>query len=73
MHPRFVFVAVLVATLPLASQSPASQGLASSVNQQLPALVETYKHLHMQPRALAGTKNKPRPFLPASCASRVTT
>jgi amidohydrolase len=34
--------------LPLAAQAPASD-LATSVRQQLPALAETYKHLHRTP------------------------
>jgi hippurate hydrolase len=36
--------------LPLASQTPSSPaGLAQSAEQQLPALTETYKHLHENP------------------------
>jgi hippurate hydrolase len=44
-------VAVLsAAALPLAAQNPtASSDLASSVERQLPALTETYKHLHRNP------------------------
>jgi len=41
---------VVAAALPLASQSPsADAGLAQSIAQQLPALTETYKHLHENP------------------------
>ena len=40
-------VAVAFAALPLCSQAPAD--LASSAQQQLPALTETYKHLHENP------------------------
>ncbi len=40
----------LLATLPLAAQTPsAPSGLATSVANQVPALTETYKHLHRTP------------------------
>jgi hippurate hydrolase len=35
--------------LPLAGQSPATPDLPASVDRQLPALTETYKHLHRTP------------------------
>jgi hippurate hydrolase len=39
-----------MAAMPLAAQSPAVQtDLAASVERQLPALTETYKHLHRNP------------------------
>src|ERR1017187_2212180 len=46
---RISLVAALAAAaLPVPAQSPAS-GLAASVEKQLPALTETYKHLHRNP------------------------
>jgi hippurate hydrolase len=49
----FVLYAVASAAavaMPLAAQSPATQNdLAASVERQLPALTETYKHLHRTP------------------------
>jgi hippurate hydrolase len=49
----FVLSAVASAAavaMPLAAQSPATQSdLAASVERQLPALTETYKHLHRTP------------------------
>jgi hippurate hydrolase len=40
----------MAAAVPLAAQSPAAQSdLAASVERQLPALTETYKHLHRSP------------------------
>ena len=40
----------MAAAVPLAAQSPAAQSdLAASVERQLPALTETYKHLHRNP------------------------
>lgn len=43
-------VAFLAAALPVAAQTPAaSSDLTSSVERQLPALTETYKHLHRSP------------------------
>jgi hippurate hydrolase len=43
----FAMAALAAAALPLAAQAPA--GLAASVERQLPALTETYKHLHRAP------------------------
>ncbi|HME58835.1 MAG TPA: amidohydrolase [Terracidiphilus sp.] len=41
---------VVAATIPLAAQNAAAQtDLAASVERQLPALTETYKHLHRTP------------------------
>jgi len=48
MFTRICFVAVVSAAVsPLLAQAPAD--LASSVARQLPALTETYKHLHRNP------------------------
>ena len=44
----FLVAALAAAALPVPAQSPAS-GLAASVEKQLPALTETYKHLHRNP------------------------
>jgi amidohydrolase len=45
-----VAVAVAAAAIPLAAQGSAVQAdLAASVERQLPALAETYKHLHRNP------------------------
>jgi hippurate hydrolase len=45
-----VMVAVIAAAIPSAAQGTGSQNdLAASVERQLPALVETYKHLHRTP------------------------
>jgi hippurate hydrolase len=42
--------AMFATALPIAAQtSPAPSNLATSVNQQLPALTEIYKHLHRNP------------------------
>jgi hippurate hydrolase len=41
--------ALATAVVPLAAQSSASSDLAASVERQLPALTETYKHLHRAP------------------------
>ena len=50
MQWRVFSFAVLVAALPLPAQDPAaSSDLATSAKQQLPALTETYKHLHRNP------------------------
>ena len=47
MHLRvFAVAAAAVAALPLAAQT---SDIASSVERQLPALTETYKHLHRSP------------------------
>ncbi len=42
-----VFAALIAAASPLTAQAPAS--LSSSAQAQLPALTETYRHLHSQP------------------------
>jgi len=48
MQLRILAVAALAsAVLPLAAQNPAD--MAASVQRQLPALAETYKHLHRSP------------------------
>ncbi len=45
-----VVAAVAAAAFPLAAQSPAAPSdLAASAQRQLPALTETYKHLHRNP------------------------
>ena len=45
-----VAVAIAAAAIPLAAQGAAAQtDLAGSVERQLPALTETYKHLHRNP------------------------
>ncbi len=50
MHVRFYACVVMtLGVLPLAAQSPAAADLAASVRGQLPALTETYKHLHRTP------------------------
>jgi len=51
MFLRFVVsVAVVAAAMPLAAQGVGGQGdLAAAVKRQLPALTETYKHLHRKP------------------------
>jgi amidohydrolase len=51
VHVRLLAVSALAAmALPLASQTPAvPSDLAASVERQLPALTETYKHLHRSP------------------------
>jgi len=46
----FVVAAMAAAALPLSAQNTAAQtDLAASVARQLPALTETYKHLHRNP------------------------
>jgi len=46
----FAVAAVAAAAMPLASQNPsAASDLSASVERQLPALTETYKHLHRNP------------------------
>jgi hippurate hydrolase len=46
----FVATALAAVAFPLAAQSPAAASdLAASVQRQLPALTETYKHLHRNP------------------------
>ena len=48
MLSRFFAISVLAGlTVPLAAQAPAD--LAASAQSQLPALTETYKHLHENP------------------------
>ncbi len=52
MIPRsLTFAATMLATLPLMPQTagPAVSDLAASAQRQLPALTETYKHLHRNP------------------------
>jgi amidohydrolase len=50
MQLRVFCVAFLAAALPLAAQTPATPSdLSNSVDRQLPALTETYKHLHRNP------------------------
>jgi hippurate hydrolase len=50
MKLRVCCAALLAAALPLVAQSPsAPSDLAASVNQQVPSLTETYKHLHRNP------------------------
>lgn len=45
----FVVAAVAAGAFPLAAQSPAASDLAASAQRQMPALTETYKHLHRNP------------------------
>jgi len=46
----FVAASVAAFAVPLAAQGAAAQAdLAASVERQLPALTETYKHLHRNP------------------------
>ena len=45
----FVVAVVTAAALPLAAQISAPAPLGASVERQLPALTETYKHLHRSP------------------------
>ncbi len=45
----FAVAAVAAAALPLAAQNPIATGLAATAQRQLPALTETYKHLHRNP------------------------
>ena len=45
----FVIAVVTAVALPLAAQSTAPASLAASVENQLPTLTETYKHLHRNP------------------------
>ena len=42
-------VAVAAGAVPLAAQNPIATGLAATAQRQLPALTETYKHLHRNP------------------------
>jgi hippurate hydrolase len=50
MQLRGFCVGFLAAALPLAAQTPATPSdLSNSVERQLPALIETYKHLHRNP------------------------
>jgi hippurate hydrolase len=42
-------VAVAAGAVPLAAQNPIATGLAATAERQLPALTETYKHLHRNP------------------------
>jgi amidohydrolase len=50
MQLRAFCVAFLATALPLAAQTPATPSdLSSSADRQLPALTETYKHLHRNP------------------------
>ena len=49
MNPRsLIFAAIVVAALPAIGQSSKSD-LAASTERQLPALTDTYKHLHRNP------------------------
>jgi amidohydrolase len=44
-----VVAAVAVGAFPLVAQGPTASDLGASVQKQLPALTETYKHLHRNP------------------------
>jgi len=61
-----MFVRTLVlaaAAMPVAAQSSAAQaGLAASAERQLPALTETYKHLHRNPE-LSGHEEETAAFV----------
>jgi hippurate hydrolase len=47
---RVLVIAALAAgAVPLAAQNPIATGLAATAQRQLPALTETYKHLHRNP------------------------
>ncbi len=58
------FVAMMAATLPAIAQTagPATSDLAASAEQRLPALTETYKHLHRDPE-LSHHEGKTSAFL----------
>jgi len=45
----FVAAAVAAGAFPLAAQNPIATGLAATAQRQLPALTETYQHLHRNP------------------------
>ncbi len=45
----FVVAAVAAGAFPLAAQNPIATGLAATAQRQLPALTETYQHLHRNP------------------------
>ncbi len=47
MQLRAFSLAILASALPLSAQAPSD--LAASAAQQLPALTETYLHLHRNP------------------------
>jgi amidohydrolase len=56
--------AIVVGTLPLASQSASTSNPATSAESQLPALTETYKHLHSNPE-LSHHEEKTSAFMAA--------
>jgi amidohydrolase len=63
MQSRVFSLVVFACGFPLAAQSPAaSSDLATSVQRQLPALTETYKHLHRNPE-LSRQEEKTSAFL----------
>jgi len=64
MFLRAVVLSVIATVaLPLTAQSPAAQtDLAASVEKQLPALTETYKHLHRNPE-LSGHEEQTSAFV----------
>src|ERR1017187_7841094 len=64
MFVRALFLAaVAAAAMPLAAQSPAAQtDLTASAERQLPALTETYKHLHRNPE-LSGHEEQTAAFV----------
>jgi hippurate hydrolase len=64
MFVRALFLAaVAAAAMPVAAQSSAAQaGLAASAERQLPALTETYKHLHRNPE-LSGHEEETAAFV----------
>ena len=65
-------LALACATSSLAAQAPAPPtDLASSAEQQLPALTEVYKHLHRNPE-LSQHEERLQPFWLPICASWVT-
>lgn len=45
----FVVAALAAGAFPVAAQNPIATGLAATAQRQLPALTETYKHLHRNP------------------------
>jgi len=64
MNPRLFALAALAALAALPAAAQSHSDLATSVDQQLPALTETYKHLHRNPE-LSHHEEKTSAFLAA--------
>jgi hippurate hydrolase len=63
MMLRGMGVSILMgAALPMAAQSGSPSGLNAAAEKQLPALTETYKHLHENPE-LSGHEVKTAAFM----------